>query len=350
MKLKKIILPSILLILALMYYYSFNYVYSSATNDLLNQQIENSKNQAILISKMLHERLNSGYSKNQVREEFQKSIENMSIENSFVCMFDSTGREICHPNEQKIGRILSENNSVIKSISNQKAEINFKKAITEKKSTGGLRKMKKYTEIVYLNPVKNTNWIVASHANVEKFRNIFSNLKEKLSLIFILVWLSSSLLIYFVLQFMNSNNLKKIGEINRDTGKQYFNELKTISKTLGKKEEITKRVLADKGNQLTPVFIDNIAFVFTENKITYIVEYNNEKSSINLTLDELFKSLNKNTFYRASRQIIVSAKAIDKIQKYGTTQLKVLTDPVSPIDIIISKAKLTEFKKWAGKN
>jgi hypothetical protein len=333
-----------------MYYYSFNYVYSSATNDLLNQQIENSKNQAILISKMLHERLNSGYSKNQVREEFQKSIENMSIENSFVCMFDSTGREICHPNEQKIGSILSENNSVIKSISNQKAEINFKKAIIEKKSTGGLRKMKKYTEIVYLNPVKNTNWIVASHANVEKFRTIFSNLKEKLSLIFILVWLSSSLLIYFFLQFMNSNNLKKIGEINRDTGKQYFNELKTISKTLDKKEEITKRVLADKGNQLTPVFINNIAFIFTENKITYIVEYNNEKSSINLTLDELFKSLNQNTFYRASRQIIVSVKAIDKIQKYGTTQLKVFTNPASPIDIIISKAKLTEFKKWAGKN
>lgn len=333
-----------------MYYYSFNYVYNSATNDLLKQQIENSKNQSILISKMLSERLNSGYSKSQVREEFQKSIENMSIENSFVCMFDSTGREICHPNEQKIGNILSENNSIIKSISNQKAEINFKKAITEKKSTGGLRKMKKHTEIVYLNPVKNTNWIVASHVNVEKFRNIFSNLKEKLSLIFILVWLSSSLLIYFVLQFMNSINLKKIGKINRDTGKQYFNELKTISKTLNEKEEITKRVLADKGNQLTPVFINNIAFIFTENKITYIVEYNNEKSSINLTLDELFKSLNQNTFYRASRQIIVSAKAIDKIQKYGTTQLKVLTNPASPIDIIISKAKLTEFKKWAGKN
>ena len=42
----------------------------------------------------------------------------MSTENSFVCMFDSTGREICHPNPQKIGAGLAENNSVINSVSN----------------------------------------------------------------------------------------------------------------------------------------------------------------------------------------------------------------------------------------
>jgi DNA-binding LytR/AlgR family response regulator len=111
-----------------------------------------------------------------------------------------------------------------------------------------------------------------------------------------------------------------------------------------------ERLLADKGAQLTPVYIDNIAFIYTENKITYIVEYNNEKSSINLTLDELFKSLNENTFYRASRQVIISAKAIVKIEKYGTSQLRVMTNPISPIAIIISKAKITEFKKWAGKS
>jgi hypothetical protein len=354
MKIKEIILPTILLFLGLIYYFSFDYVYSSATNDLLNQQIENSKNQAKLVSNLLSEKLKSGYTKGEIINELQKSIENSSIENSFICMFDDTGKEICHPNAQRIGKTLSEKNSTIKSISNQEVEKNFKEAITEKKSIGGLREMENYTEIVYLSPVKNTEWIVASHSNIVKFKEVLDNLKEKLSLIFILVWLSSSLLIYFFLQYINSSSLKKISEINRRTGTQYFNELKALNETIFNSSisnnTENKRLLADKGTQLVPVYIDNIAFIYTQNKISYIVEHNNEKSSINLTLDELFKIFDKNTFYRASRQVIISAKAIDKIEKYGTSQLKVETNPISPIAITISKDKITEFKKWTGKN
>jgi len=354
MKIKGIILPTILLFLGLIYYFSFDYVYSSAINNLLNQQIENSKNQANLVSNLLSEKLKAGYTKSEIINELQKSIGNSSIENSFICMFDDTGKEICHPNAQRIGKTLSENNSTIKSISNQNIEKNFKEAVMGKKSIGGLRKMKNYTEIVYLSPVKNTEWIVASHQNIIKFKEVLDNLKEKLSLIFILVWLSSSLLIYFFLQYINSNSLKNISEINRKTGEQYFNELKTLNKTISNSSNNSdtknKRLLADKGTKLIPVCIDNIAFIYTQNKISYIVEHNNEKSSINLPLSELFKTLDKSIFYRASRQVIISAKAIDKIEKYGSTQLKILTNPISPINIFISKNKLTDFKKWIGAN
>ncbi len=61
------------------------------------------------------------------------------------------------------------------------------------------------------------------------------------------------------------------------------------------------------------------------------------------------KIFNPKIFYRVSRQVITSAKAIEKIEKYGNTQLKVFTKPLSPVDIIVGKAKLTEFKQWLGK-
>ena len=349
----KLGLPLTLVILGLIYYFSFNYIYSSAKNDIINQQIENSKIQAQLTSNLLTEKLSDGYSKKQVRDEFQKSIQNMSIENSFVCMFDSSGREICHPDQQKIGIVLNEDNSVIQSISNESVEQNFKEAIQEGKSMGGLRKLKTYTEVVYLSPVKNTGWVVASHSNILKLQEIFNQLREKLILIFLLVWLSSSLLIYFFLQRINSINLAKLSEINRNTGTLYFNELKAfnenLSKTIKKESTEAKRLLADKGTKLKPVDFENIAIAYTENKITYIIEFDNNTSTVNTSLDELFNLFDKNLFYRASRQVIIAAKAIDKIEKYGNTQLKVITKPNSPINIIISKAKITEFKKWAGK-
>ena len=349
----KLALPSILIILGLIYYFSFDYIYTSAKNNIINQQVENSKMQADIISNLLTEKLDAGYTRKQVREEFQKSIENMSIENSFVCMFDSTGREICHPNQQKIGIVLDENNSTIQSVSNIDVEQNFKQAIQQNKSTGGLRRLKNYTEVVYLSPVKSTGWVVASHSNIIKLQKIFRNLKEKLFLIFVLVWLSSSSLIFFFLQYINTNNLKKLSELNRDTGSQYFKEIKAINENLAssiQKESVeTKRLLADKGTKLKPVNIEDIAFIYTQDKITYIVESDNKTSTINTSLDDLFNLLDKKLFYRATRQVIVSAKAIDKIEKYGNTQLKVFTLPISPIEIIISKAKLTDFKQWIGK-
>ena len=344
----------IVLTLGIIYYFSFDYVYTSAKKEILNLQVENSKIQANLISSILAQRLKEGYSKKQVRDEFQKSIENMSIENSFVCMFDSTGKEICHPNRQKIGAVLSENNSVINSVSNMAIEQNFKQAIKEKKSTGGLRKLHSYTEIVYLSPVQNAGWVVASHANILKFQKVFSALKEKLTFIFFLVWLSSALLIFFFLQFFNSINLKKISELNRNTGTRYFKELKAINENLLKSKKTepaeTKRLLADKGTKLKPVLIENIAFIYTQDKITYIVEHDNTTSTINTSLDDLYELFDKRVFYRASRQVILSIKGIDKIEKYGSTQLKVKTILKCPVEIVISKAKLSEFKKWVGKS
>jgi hypothetical protein len=269
-------------------------------------------------------------------------------------MFDDSGKEICHPNKEKIGKVLEENNSIITNISNPDIIQNFKKSVLSKKQTGGLRKLKNYTEVVYLNPVKNTNWIVASHANIKNFKKIFDDLKLKLSFLFTILWLLSTLLIYHLLERINQQNLKNISTINKDISKKYLDGLQKISKKIANPSEVdktfSKRFLAERKAQLVPVNIDNIAFVYTENKMSYIVEINGDKSAINISLEELYNNLDKMQFYRASRKIIISAKAIKKVEKYGTTQLRVYTKPDAPFEIIISKAKLTDFKKWLGKN
>lgn len=351
MKLNKLLLPFILIILGIIFYLSFNFTFTSVTNNLLQQQVETSKNQANLISNILEIRLKNGVSKNDVLSELQKSIEDFSTENSFVCMFDNTGKEICHPNKERIGQTLSENNSIIKLGSNFEIENNFKNAIINEKSTGGIRKMESHTEIVYLSPVKDSEWIIASHSNIDRHKNIINDLKERLLFTFTTIWLVSSLIIFFFLNFINRKNLKEISDNNKITSENYFNELKSIQSNYIKPEQKKEidRLLVDKGAKLSPVFIDEIAYVFTQDRITYIYEHNGEKATINLTLDELYKSFNKTKFYRVSRQVILSIKSIDKIEKYGNTQLKVSVKPISPIDIIISKSKLTEFKKWVGK-
>lgn len=354
LKYKYITIILIFLILGIIYYFSFSFIYHEATKKLISQQIETSKNEANLIAKILEQQILSGKNPILVKDDFQKSIENTSTDVSFVCMFDDSGKEICHPNKAKIGKVLKENNSIITDISNPEIIQNFKESVLNKQKTGGLRKLKNYTEVVYLNPVKNTNWIVASHANIEQFKSIFKDLKLKLSFLFVLVWLVSSLLIYFFLERINHFNLKNISAVNKDITEKYLNGLQNQNTNTSTKKEnvdsISNRLLAERKAQLVPVYINNIAFIYTENKMSFIVELNGYKSSINVSLEELFKNLDPKQFYRASRKIIILAKAIEKVEKYGTTQLRVHTKPEAPFSITISKAKLTDFKKWLGKN
>lgn len=351
---KNLTLVLIFLILGLVYYFSFNYIYQEATKSFISQQVETSKNEANLIAKLLEQQIKNGKSLDSVKNDFQKSIENTSTEVNFVCMFDSSGKEICHPNKAKIGKVLKENNSIITNVSNPEIIENFKASILNKKQTGGLRKLKKYTEVVYLNPVKNTNWIVASHANIKRFKTIFKELELKLTFLFLIVWLLSSLLIYYFLERINNLNLQKLSVINQDVSKKYLNGLQAINSKIENKNEFNipnlDRFLAERKGQLVPVNTNNIAFIYTENKMSYFIEFNGYKSHLNTSLEELNKNLNNTQFYRASRKVILSIKAIEKVEKYGTTQLRVYTRPETPFNIIISKNKLTDFKKWLGKN
>ncbi len=349
---KKFTLILIALFLGTVYYYSFSFIYKETTQKLIAQQVETSKNQASLIAKFLEKQLANGASKEQVRNDFQSSIENSATTTSFVCMFDDTGKEICHPNKAKIGKILAENNSVITNISNPELIQNFKTSILKKQNVGGLRQLKNYSEVVYLNPVKNSNWIVASHASIARFKTIFDDLKLKLSFLFILIWLVSSLVIYFFLENIQSNNLKKIKALNNKIAKQHLADLQAINtqikNTTSTKALFSDRFLAERKGQLIPVYTVAIAFIYTENKMSYIVNHTGEIASINISLEDLFQNLDPKQFYRASRKVIVAIKAIKKIEKYGTTQLRVITNPEADFAIIISKAKLTDFKKWIG--
>ena len=111
-------------------------------------------------------------------------------------------------------------------------------------------------------------------------------------------------------------------------------------------EKGKKRILTYLRNELLPVSTDDIAYIYTENTITYVVQTNGKRSTANNSLDELFSSLDSSIFYRANRQFIIAISSIEKIIRYGNSQLKILVIPKSEVDIIIGKNKASEFKQW----
>ena len=59
--------------------------------------------------------------------------------------------------------------------------------------------------------------------------------------------------------------------------------------------------------------------------------------------------LNPNDFFRANRQIIVSRKAVKDLTIWFGNKLSLNLSVKIPEQIIISKAKVSEFKNWFSK-
>lgn len=101
-----------------------------------------------------------------------------------------------------------------------------------------------------------------------------------------------------------------------------------------------------KGESITTVLSEEVAYFYTEDKVVFLVQHTGEKNSINYTLEQLERSLNPQQFFRINRQFIVSLKGIAKASNYFNYKLKVHLNPPAPTEVIVSSLKAAEFKQW----
>lgn len=91
---------------------------------------------------------------------------------------------------------------------------------------------------------------------------------------------------------------------------------------------------------------DDIAYIYSENKITYAVTFKNKEHAIEYSLDKLEDELDPDKFYRANRQYILNINSVNKIEGYFGGKL--IVKLISPFQtkITVSRLKATSFKYW----
>jgi len=99
-------------------------------------------------------------------------------------------------------------------------------------------------------------------------------------------------------------------------------------------------------DKLIPLSISKIAFIYSENKMTGIHTFDGEKHHIDASLDELYKQLDADNFFRANRQYIIARKAIKDMSQWFGSKLSVNLTVAVPEKIIIAKVRVSEFKGW----
>jgi DNA-binding LytR/AlgR family response regulator len=116
----------------------------------------------------------------------------------------------------------------------------------------------------------------------------------------------------------------------------------------GKKEYRTRFLVAGVNNWQT-IETKTIAFIFSENKLTFAVDFEGRNYTLDYTLEQLESELNPAEFYRANRKTILHIDAVVKVYNDLGGKLKVVTRPAPDFEIPVSRLKATDFKIWMGK-
>ena len=99
-------------------------------------------------------------------------------------------------------------------------------------------------------------------------------------------------------------------------------------------------------DKLLPLPTKDIAFVYSENKMARMVTFHQKTYYLDNSLDGIMSQLDPAIFFRANRQYIINHAAIKDIAFWFSNKLSINLTIAIPEKMIVSKAKVPEFKKW----
>lgn len=114
-------------------------------------------------------------------------------------------------------------------------------------------------------------------------------------------------------------------------------------------KEYRKRFLVKHAQKLVSVEIDEIAYFFSDGRLNFFKTFDNRKFVVDYTMDELEEMLDPDKYYRISRSFYISVNSVEQIHDYFGNRLLLYLKPSTDKEALVSREKVTEFKKWLGK-
>ena len=348
-----------------------------ATSILSRYQIEHNLDIHIEVAKKesrtiatMSEGITDKTQKEKLKERIQKSITFSENEIIFNSILDWSGKYICYPDKKEIGKIAPENKAL---------KLIDQGDLTGKYLYNSLFKdnISARSEIILLTPVKNSDWIIASHINKNRVIEQAASLKKRLYASFSIITLLTLLFTlgslraisrYYEGQLALKNSKLEDGVLNlsklNTSLENYQKSLSeftadrtwknqpleeedlAVEETKDSSKNTKKRILTYVRNEILSVSTEDISHIYVDNTITYVVRKDGKRSTTGDSLDLIYSSLDERLFFRVNRQIIVAISAIETITKFGNSKLKIQVKPTSEVDIIIGKNKAAAFKQW----
>lgn len=114
-------------------------------------------------------------------------------------------------------------------------------------------------------------------------------------------------------------------------------------------KDFQERFLVKSGSKLVPLKTDDVAYFYFKNRFLFLVSNDKQQFVYDTTLEILEERLDPNKFFRVNRSFIVNLNAINNLQTIDKGKLRIDVIPDFKEEIIVSSAKITQFKDWLDK-
>lgn len=136
-------------------------------------------------------------------------------------------------------------------------------------------------------------------------------------------------------------SLNKLEEYKR----MFSQSGEALARTLGQ-SEYKKRFVIRFGDHIKTLFVEEIAYCFSENKATFAKTHEGRTYPMDHNLDALEDMLSPSDFFRINRQYLINLKAIDEMKAYSKARVIVSLKPAVKENPVVSSERSAEFKLW----
>ena len=107
-----------------------------------------------------------------------------------------------------------------------------------------------------------------------------------------------------------------------------------------------KRFLVKMGDNYLPISSDDIAYLISEEGLTFATLFNKERYIVNYSIVELAKQMDTSSFFQINRKMMVNIKSVKKLSSWFNSRLKLTLNPPHEEDVVVSRERTSSFKDW----
>jgi DNA-binding LytR/AlgR family response regulator len=107
------------------------------------------------------------------------------------------------------------------------------------------------------------------------------------------------------------------------------------------------RFLVKLNNQLKSISIDNIAYFFSEDKLTFACLVDGKKLPLDFSLKKIEEEIDPKEFFRVNKKFLISINSIHEMYYVSKLKVKLILKPnFGNENIFVAVEKVGEFKSW----
>ena len=107
-----------------------------------------------------------------------------------------------------------------------------------------------------------------------------------------------------------------------------------------------ERFVVKIGEHIHTIKVEDTAYFFSQDKATFLQSLDKNRFIIDYTLEQVEQLVDPDRFFRINRKYLVSLEAVKDIVTYSNSRLRLILHQTDDMDVIVSREKVQDFKKW----